>query len=273
MTPTVSGDSSRDSASAANAAATMRYEVDLVDGARSASGLEHAAESEARASAPRRTTRIGSAAPSAAAGKGTSGVDRRQERERAQQARQLRRPLQPRRHGVAARDHAHRVAALEVVGGERRGERDRALEAVLGQLVGARLAVGQRVVEEDASRGARPRPRTRAPAGGRCAPSSASGCRADRRRRGTRAGRGTRRAGPCAPCASSPSDARARRRRAAERRSAGRRSPRAALDAARLAEQRERELGRDAEAGEGVAPAAREACGDTRCAAGGRRGS
>src|SRR5215510_5601076 len=80
---------------------------------------------------------------------GNLGRDRPQKRERAQKPRKLRRALQPRRHDVAARDHADGVAAFEVVGGKRGAERDGALEAVLGKLVGAGFAVRQAVVEVD----------------------------------------------------------------------------------------------------------------------------
>ena len=224
---------------------------------------------------PRRTTRIGSAAPSATAGKGVSEPRVGKQRERAQEARQLRRPLQPRRHCVAARDHAHGVAALEIVGGERRG---RARWRARGRPWPARRCTLRRRASalsrkmRDAARGlVFVLAHERAAA---LRASSASGCRAGRRRRGTRAGRGSRRGGRAAL-------ALRRRRRA---RAAAAAWPSGAscgktitsvveLDEARLAKQREgnfveRRKPRVRCSGRGA-----ETCGDRTCAAGGRRGA
>ena len=75
------------------------------------------------ARAARRTTRIGSALAVGRGGKRRLLGDGGQERERAQEARAA--AAAPCSHGaarLAARHHAHRVAALEVVGGQRRGD-------------------------------------------------------------------------------------------------------------------------------------------------------
>ena len=183
------------------------------------------------------------------------------------------RPL-PARHVQAARAQLDGPADLEIDGGQARRDADRALDRVdLGLLRRRQRAVGRPPRERSRAarcrrrsrRGVRARPRTRARASGRSGRTTSSGCRADRRRCGARAGRRIRRGGRAGRAIASP--------RVAVR-GGGRGTRRARVDddlerrvdVARLAEQRERELRREAIARERVADRAARRCGDTRFA-------